>query len=87
MSSTNNSIPTLNSLVAQADALMKSPPVADADFLAITTFFNEAVTIKEEVKGMHAVDSAECMGLGEAISNVTLGSKPKEGLQMESMGL
>ncbi|KAK0467395.1 hypothetical protein IW261DRAFT_1574220 [Armillaria novae-zelandiae] len=46
MSSTNNSVPTLNSLVTQADALMKSPPAADADFLAITVFFNEATTIK-----------------------------------------
>ncbi|KAK0473623.1 hypothetical protein IW261DRAFT_1569709 [Armillaria novae-zelandiae] len=41
----------------------------------------------DEVKGMHAMDSAECMGLGKAISNVTLGSKPKEGLWMESAGL
>ncbi|KAK0464035.1 hypothetical protein IW261DRAFT_1427505 [Armillaria novae-zelandiae] len=46
MSSTNNSIPTLNSLVAQVDALMKSPPAADADFLAITAFFNKVATIK-----------------------------------------
>ncbi|KAK0474583.1 hypothetical protein IW261DRAFT_1568589 [Armillaria novae-zelandiae] len=46
MSSTNNSIPTLNSLIAWADALMKSPPAADTDFLVITVFFNEAVTIK-----------------------------------------
>ncbi|KAK0465692.1 hypothetical protein IW261DRAFT_1574905 [Armillaria novae-zelandiae] len=45
MSSTNNSVPTLNSLVTRADALMKSPPAADADFLAITAFFNEAATI------------------------------------------
>ncbi|KAK0485621.1 hypothetical protein IW261DRAFT_1559052 [Armillaria novae-zelandiae] len=46
MSSTNNPVPTLNSLVAWVDALMKSPPAADADFLAITAFFNEAATIK-----------------------------------------
>ncbi|KAK0487151.1 hypothetical protein IW261DRAFT_1558089 [Armillaria novae-zelandiae] len=46
MSSNNNFIPTLNSLITQADALMKSPPAANTDFLAITAFFNEAATIK-----------------------------------------
>ncbi|KAK0462750.1 hypothetical protein IW261DRAFT_1428036 [Armillaria novae-zelandiae] len=46
MSSTTNSIPTLNSLVARVDVLIKSPPAADTDFLAITAFFNEAATIK-----------------------------------------
>ncbi|KAK0218875.1 hypothetical protein IW262DRAFT_1462407 [Armillaria fumosa] len=45
-SNINNSIPTLNSLVAKADALMKAPPAANTDFLAVTAFFNDVATVK-----------------------------------------
>ena len=59
MSFSNQTVPSLNSLVQRADVLLKQPLEADAMLPRITSYFDEATSVQVSKHVLNRIDMSE----------------------------
>ena len=59
MSFNNQTVPSLNSLVQRADALLKQPLEADTMLPRITSYFDEATSVQVSKRVLDHIDVSE----------------------------